>query len=83
MACYGGSAFARLSFSLFVFHILMLLIIMCRNKIVADFHDGCWCFKLVFFTAIFFLSFYIPNDPFFSSFYMNMACVVSLGFLAF
>ena len=83
MACYGGSTFARLSFSLLCFHLLMLLIIMCRNKAVADFHDGCWCFKLVLFAALFFVSFYIPNDPFFTSFYMNMACVFSLGFLGF
>ena len=82
-ACYGASAFARMSFTMLCCHLLMLLVIMCRTKAVADFHDGCWCFKIIFFTALFFASFYIPNDPFFSKFYMNMACVFSLGFLGF
>lgn len=83
VACYGATTFARLSFSLLCFHLLMLLVTMCRNKPAADFHDGCWCFKLLLFSAVFFGSFFIPNDPFFSSFYMNMACVLSLGFLGF
>ena len=83
LACYGGSTFARLSFTLLLFHLLMLLVIMCRNKMAADFHDGCWCFKMLFVLGTFIASFWIPNDPFFTSFYMNMACVLSLGFLGF
>ena len=31
LACYGASAFVRLSFTLLVFHILMLLVMGCRN----------------------------------------------------
>ena len=38
---------------------------------------------MIFLAVLFFLSFYIPNDPFFTKFYLNMACIFSLGFLGF
>ena len=81
--CYGSSAFVRISFTLFVFHLLILLTTMSRTEIAADFHDGCWCFKLLFILAFYVISFWIPNDPFFMSFYIQMSCVLSLAFLGF
>ena len=83
MSCYGSSTFVRLSFTLLVFHIFILLITMCRTEMAADFHDGCWCFKMLFVLGFFIVSFWIPNDPFFLSFYIQMSCVLSLAFLAF
>jgi hypothetical protein len=83
LSCYGASAFARISFSLAIFHLVMLLISAARTKMAADFLDGCWCLKVLLVMGLFIVSFWIPNDPFFLSFYMNAACVLSLIFLAF
>ena len=38
---------------------------------------------MLFVLGFFLASFWIPNDPFFENFYVNMACVLSLAFLAF
>lgn len=83
LACSGASAFVRISFSLLIFHLFMLLVMLARTKTVAEFHDGCWCFKMLFVLGIFIASFYISNDPFFLNFYIKFACVLSLGFLGF
>lgn len=83
MYCYGSSSFVRLSFTLLVFHLLILLTTMARTEMTAKFNDGCWCFKLLFIFGFFVISFWIPNDPFFTSFYLQMSCVLSLAFLGF
>ncbi len=83
LTCYGASAFVRISFSLAIFHLIMLLIISARTRLVADFHDGCWCLKMLVVFGLFLVSFWIPNDPFFLSFYMNAACILSFLFLGF
>ena len=83
ISCSGASAFVRLSFSLLMFHLIMLLALLPRTKTVADFHDGCWCFKMLLVLGLFIASCWIPNDPFFQGFYIKMACVLSLGFLGF
>lgn len=70
MACYGTSAFVRLSFALLIFHILMLLVTMVRTETAADIHDGCWCFKIILILGLFLSAFWIPDEPFFTSFYL-------------
>ena len=70
MACSGANAYMRISFALLVFHLIMLVIMSCRTKMAAEFHDGCWCFKLLFVLGIYIASYWIENDPFFLGFYI-------------
>jgi hypothetical protein len=83
--CLGTapSIYARISFSLAIFHLITLLIIIARTKLVGEYHDGCWGFKWCLVAAVFIASYWIPNDPFFDSIYMNIASVTSFGFLTF
>ena len=62
---------------------LIALILMPRTKVVAEFNEGCWCLKMLFVLGVFLVSFWIPNDPFFETFYLNMACIVSFFYLVF
>lgn len=79
----GTSVYLRISFSLALFHILVLLIIAARTKLVAQFYDGCWGFKWALVAAIFAGSYFIDDNPFFDPGYMSFAAIASLGFLAF
>lgn len=81
--CFGPSTFVRMSFALALFHVLTLMIIAVRTKTVAEYHDGCWCFKMLLVIGAFIGSFWIENDPFFLKGYMALACITSFGFILF
>ena len=79
-ACAGASALIRVSWSLAIFHIIMLIICSLRTDFAAAFHDGCWGAKFLIVSGIFIASLWIPNDPVING-YMEFARVVSVLFL--
>ena len=79
-ACAGASALIRMSWSLAIFHILMLIIVSLRNDFAAAFHDGCWGMKFLIVLGITIASLWIPNDPVMMG-YLKFARVVSVFFL--
>ena len=79
-ACAGASALVRTSWSLTIFHIIMLVICSLRTDFAATFHDGCWGAKFLIVTGIFIASLWIPNDPVING-YMEFARFVSVIFL--
>lgn len=60
----------RMSFALCCFHVLMFLIILARNDIVAEIHDGCWATKFGLVILLFIASFWYGNE-FFVIGYLN------------
>jgi hypothetical protein len=52
-ACYGTSAVLRMTFSLFIFHIVMTLILLPRGTCSAIAHDSGWCIKVSLIFALF------------------------------
>ena len=62
-ACAGSSTLVRTSWSLALFHIIMLIIVSLRNEAAAVFHDGCWGVKFIIVAGILVSSLWIPNDP--------------------
>ena len=79
-ACTGASAIIRLSWSLAIFHIIMLIIVSLRNNFAAAFHDGCWGAKFLIVAGILIASLWIPNDPVMEG-YLEFARIVSIFFL--
>ena len=67
-ACFGTSAVIRMSFVLFIFHLLILLIIIPRATCSSNFHDGLWLLKFLLILGLYIAVFWIPN-----SFYMGWA----------
>ena len=78
-ACFGTAAVLRMSFVLFIFHILVLLIILPRRQCSSMFHDGCWCSKFVFVIATYIAVFWIPNT--FYRGFAHFARIVSCFYL--
>jgi len=78
--CTGVSALIRMSFSLAIFHTLMFLSTLCRNKFSAALHEGFWTFKVLLIIGIWIGSLWIPNDPVMDG-YLVMAKWVSVLFL--
>ena len=79
-ACAGASALIRLSWSLAIFHIIMLIITCLRNDFAAAFHDGCWMTKFFIVAGVLVASLWIPNDPVMDG-YLEFARIVSVFFL--
>lgn len=79
-ACTGASALIRTSWSLAIFHILMLIIVSLRTDFAAAFHDGCWGTKFLIVAGLLIGSLWIPNDPVING-YLEFARVVSVLFL--
>ena len=79
-ACAGASALIRTSWSLAIFHIIMLIITSLRNNFAASFHDGCWSAKFLIVAGILVASLWIPNDPVMNG-YLEFARIVSIFFL--
>lgn len=61
-SCFGTAAVLRMSFTLFIFHSIVLLSILPRVQCSSVFHDGCWGFKFLFVIALYIAVFWIPND---------------------
>ena len=79
-ACAGSSTLVRTSWSLAIFHIIMLIIVSLRNDFAASFHDGCWGAKALIVAGIMMGSLWIPNDPVMNG-YLEFARIVSVIFL--
>ena len=80
-ACLGVSAIIRMSLTLAIFHLMILIAILPRNEAVAIFHDGCWGFKTVFVAVVFIITLWIDNWYFGA--YVTIARYVSFFFLAY
>jgi len=63
-ACFGVSAVLRMTFALFLFHALMLLLILPRNDCASVIHDGGWIFKFILVGGLFVAFFWIPISVF-------------------
>ena len=50
----------RMTFALFVFHFVLLLVILPRNNCASVIHDSGWCLKFMIVVAMFIGFFYIP-----------------------
>jgi len=62
MACLGASNIIRMSFALFVFHAIMLIMVCSRAKIIAAVHDGFWPIKMAVILVIYVGSMWISNE---------------------
>ena len=74
-ACFGVGAVMRMSFTLFVFHLFVLIIISPRAQCSSVFHDGWWLFKFVFVIGLYIAVFWIPDDFYFG--WAHLARIVS------
>eukprot|EP00347_Sterkiella_histriomuscorum_P000209 403376766 len=61
-ACFGTGAVLRMSFVLFIFHMIVLLTILPRISCSSIFHDGCWFFKFLFVIGLYIAVFWIPDN---------------------
>ena len=62
--CFGTSAVYRASFVLFLYHIMILLILIPRGTCASALHDGFFTLKLIVLFAAYIASFWMPNDFF-------------------
>ena len=74
-ACLGTAAVLRMSFVLFVFHFLLIIMISPRRVCSSNIHDGWWLAKLIFVIAVYIAVFWIPNRFYFG--WAHFARVVS------
>jgi len=63
-SCYGTSAVLRMSFTLTVLHVLILILISPRLACCSVIHDGIWPAKLLFIIGLYIGSFWIPQTVF-------------------
>jgi len=63
-SCFGISAVFRASFTLFIFHSILLIFLCPRAQCSSAIHDGFWLFKIIVVLLLFVGSFWIPH-PFF------------------
>ena len=66
--CFSNSATHRVSFTLGVFHLTMMVFSLVGGQLGSLMHRGCWAMKVLLGAAIFVLSFYIPNSLFVRSY---------------
>lgn len=78
-ACFGVSAVLRMTFALFLFHLLILLLIIPRGEVSAVIHDGFWCCKFLLMLGTFIAFFFIHIDVF--DVWMEICRFVSICFL--
>ena len=60
--CFGIAAGFRASFTLFLYHAIMLLILCPRAGCSSGLHDGFWCIKGLILVVLFIISFQIPFE---------------------
>lgn len=63
-SCQGTSAVLKMSFTLFFFHLLTLLVISPRLKCSSICHDGFWVIKFLLICAMYVGVFFIPQQVF-------------------
>lgn len=78
-ACFGISAVLRMSFSLFIFHLTILLCIIWRAECSSVIHDGFWCCKYLIMGVMFTCFFFIHVD--FFDVWMEICRYLSIAFL--
>lgn len=78
-ACLGASNIIRMSFILFLFHALILILLAFRTPMMAAIHDGFWGVKYILVAVGYIASFWINND--FMIFYMDICKFVGTFFL--
>ena len=59
-ACFGTAAVLRMTFALFLFHVIILLSILPRGSCAAMVHDAGWVFKFILIIALFIGCFFLP-----------------------
>lgn len=59
-ACFGISAVLRMTFTLLIFHIFILLLILPRNQCASVVHDSGWTLKFFIVIAVFIAMFWVP-----------------------
>ena len=69
----------RMGFTLFLFHLFTLLVILPRKVCSSNFHDGCWLTKFLLISAIYVGVFFIPNG--FYGIWAYISRIASLIFL--
>lgn len=62
--CFGVSAVLRMSFTLFWFHLIMIIFISPRLGCSSIVHDGFWTLKIIFICALYIGVFFIPHNVF-------------------
>ena len=80
-ACIGVSVVYRMSFTLSIIHLLILLSLLCRNDFSRTMNEGCGACKLLLLIGVFFGALFIPNG-FFDTF-STVAKLSSIFFLLF
>lgn len=63
--CLGLASVFRMTFALFVFHTIILLLILPRNGCAAVIHDAGWCIKLLVVVGMYIGFQWIPSAFFF------------------
>lgn len=63
-ACFGASAVLRMTFALFLFHLLIFLLILPKNTCAAYIHDGGWALKYIIVYAAFIAFFFVDVSVF-------------------
>lgn len=79
-ACFSASGLVRMSWSLAIFQLLILVICLFKNDTAAVIHDGWWTLKFLIVAILFGTSFFIPNSPVID-YYLKGARYVSVGYL--
>ena len=64
--CFTNTVVHRLSFTLGIFHLVMVLGSLVGGECSAILEEGCWMLKMLLLSSLFFLSFLIPNSVFVS-----------------
>jgi hypothetical protein len=62
--CFGQVSVLRMSFSLVLFHLVMLLILVPRQEVCGQINDGCWVLKYIILIGLYIASWFI-SQPFF------------------
>ena len=63
-SCLGISSVYRMSFTLFIFHIIVILFSLISKDCAKVFNLDCWSFKILLVMVLYFSMFFIPNTLF-------------------
>ncbi len=74
-----SSIVLRMSFSLFILFFLMLLIMLCRNRVSQVINEGLFCVKFTFLVGLFVGSLFLPSTVF--EIYGSISKICSIVYL--